>query len=268
MSQPFKDNGREPVRLRFGVALMAAMSAIASLADGNDLLATFRDAVASKDVIECQQSLKPLFDKAVTDGSFNDVKIRDAVLLMVADRLSQLRIKYCDDAPVARFHAMENLMWYIVGCDQIAQTNVYFLKLADYLADVREISVDGRASEIKEAREKDRALIASGAIAAPIIYTAYPRTPNLLALRQKYDSIDRWNIAVKKHRNAVAFCFSRPMARYLASMKDTEAVTRFRRHFSERARLSPKENERFFGTLSERSNDAQTNAHKQKVNAK
>lgn len=247
MSQTFKDNGREPVRLRFRVALMAVMSAIASLADGNELLAAFRDAVASRDVLEYQQALKPLFDKAVTDGSFNDAKMRDTVLLMVADHLPQLRIKYCDEAPVARFHAMENLMWYVVGCDQIAQTNVYFLKLADYLADVREISVDGRASEIKEAREKDRALIASGAIAAPIIYTAYPRTPNLLALRQKYDSIDRWNSAVKKHRNAVAFCFSRLMSRYLASMKDTEAATRFRRHFSERARLSSKEEERFFG---------------------
>ena len=235
------------MRLRFGVALMAAMSAIASLADGNELLAAFRDAVASRDVLECQQALKPLFDKAVSDGSFNDAKMRDTVLLMVADHLSQLRIKYCDDAPDARFHAMENLMWYAVGCDQIAQTNEYFLKLADYLADEREISVDGRAEEIKEARQKDEALIASGAIAAPIVYTAYPRTPNLLALWRKYDSIDRWNSAVKKHRNAVAFCFAKPMSRYLATMKDAEDRSAFRCLFTERARLSPKEEERFFG---------------------
>lgn len=251
MSRTFKDNGLKPMRLRFGVALMAAMSAIASLADGNELLAAFRDAVASRDVLECQQALKPLFDKAVTDGSFNDAKTRDTVLLMVADHLSQLRIKYCDDAPSARFHAMENLMWYAVGCDQIAQTNVYFLKLADYLADEREISVDGRAEEIKEARQKDEALIASGAIAAPIVYTAYPRTPNLLALRRKYDSIDRWNSAVKKHRNAVAFCFAKPMSRYLAAMKDAEDRSAFRCLFTERARLSPKEEGRFFGAGSQ-----------------
>ena len=260
MSRTFKDNGRMPMRLCFGVALMAAMSAIASLADGNELLATFKDAVASRDVLECQQALKPLFDKTVTDGSFNDAKMRDTVLLMVADHLSQLRIKYCDDAPVARFHAMENLMWYVVGCDQIAQTNVYFLKLADYLADEREISVDGRAEEIKKARQKDEALIASGAIAAPIVYTAYPRTPNLLALRQKYDRIDRWNSAVKKHRNAVAFCFAKPLSRYLATMKDAEDRSGFCRLFSERARLSPKEEDRFFGAVPKRGNDANANA--------
>lgn len=262
MSRTFKDNGQVPMRLRFWVVLLAAMSAITGLADGNELLAAFRDAVASQDVLECQQALKPLFDKAGTDGSFNDANTRNAVLFMVADRLSQLRIRYCDDAPVARFHAMENLMWYVVGCDQIAQTNVYFLKLADYLADEREISVDGRASEIKEAREKDSALIASGAIAAPIVYTAYPRTPNLLALQRKYDRIDRWNSAVKKHRSAVAFCFSRPMSRYLATMKDTEGRSKFRRLFTERARLTPKEEEHFFGAVSERCN-ANANAHRQ-----
>ncbi|MBQ8111764.1 MAG: hypothetical protein IJ146_01025 [Kiritimatiellae bacterium] len=249
------------MRLRFWVALLAAMSAIAGLADGNELLAAFRDAVASHDVLECQRALKPLFDKV---GTFNDVKTRDAVLLMVADRLPQLRIRHSDDAPVARFHAMENLMWYVAGCDQIAQTNVYFLKLADYLADEREISVDGRASEIKEAREKDRALIASGAIAEPIVYTAYPRTPNLLALRRKYDRIDRWNSAVKKHRSAVAFCFSRPMSRYLSTIKDAEGRSKFRRLFTERARLSPKEELRFFGTVSD-SRNANANAHRQEA---
>lgn len=265
MSRTFKDNGRMPMRLRFGIALMAAMSAIAVLADSKvTITAAFRDALASRDVLECQQALKPLFDKAVTDGSFNDVKTRDAALLMVADHLSQLRIKYCDDAPAARFHAMENLMWYVVGCDQIAQTNVYFLKLADYLADEKEISVDGRASEIKEAREKDRALIASGAIEAPIVYTtAYPRTPNLLALRRKYDSIDRWNSAVKKHRNAVVFCFARPMSRYLATMKDADDRSKFRRLFTERAHLTPEEEQRLFGAVSKQCN-ANENVRKQK----
>ena len=48
------------------MALMAVMSAIASLADGNELLAAFREAVANRDVLECQQAIKPLFDKAVT----------------------------------------------------------------------------------------------------------------------------------------------------------------------------------------------------------
>ena len=235
------------MRARFGVALMVAMSAGACLADGDMPLAAFREAMASHDVLECQRALKPLFDKAVTDGSFNDVKTRDTVLFMLANRLLHLRIRYEDDAISARFNAMENLMWYAAGCNEIVQTNVYFLKLADYLSDVREISVDGRAAEIKEAREKDKDLISSGTIAAPIIYTSYPRTPNLLALRQKYDSIDKWNSAVKKHRNAVAACFRRPLSRYLSTLKDEEERSQFRRHFATRARLTSKEHRSFFG---------------------
>ncbi len=237
------------MRARFGVALMAAMSAVACLADGIVPLTAFREAMASHDVLECQRALKPLFDKAVTDGSFNDAKTRDTVLSMVADRLLYLRIRYDDDAIGARFNAMENLMRYAAGCNEIAQTNVYFLKLADYLSDVREISVDGRAVEIKEAREKDKDLISSGTIAAPIIYTSYPRTPNLLALRRKYDSIDKWNNAVKNHRNAVAVCFRRPMSRYLSTLKDEEERSQFRRRFANRARLTSKECRSFFGDV-------------------
>ena len=249
MSRSFKDNVRLPMRARFGVALMAAMSAVACLADGNVPLTAFREALASHDVLECHRALKPLFDKVVTDGSFNDAKTRGTVLSMVADRLLLLRIRYGDDAIGARFNAMENLMRYAAGCNEIAQTNVYFLKLADYLSDVREISVDGRAIEIKEAREKDKDLISSGTIAAPIIYTSYPRTPNLLALRRKYDSIDKWNNAVKNHRHAVAVCFRRPMSRYLSTLKDEEERSQFRRRFATRARLTSKECRSFFGDV-------------------
>ena len=78
--------------------------------------------------------------------------------------------------------------WRQRRCDcggPLQRTNVYFLKLADYMADERAIPVEGLVAEIKEARQRDEAFIASGTIEAPVVYTAYPRMPNLLALNTR-----------------------------------------------------------------------------------
>ena len=215
-------------------------------AEQDDMVTAFEKALADPDIIICEEMATPLFRQADKEGYFANTCKPNELLTRIADQVLDKRISI--GAPMAweRFNSMESFMREIVCCDAIAQTNVYFLKLADYLASENLISKTNQLEEITFARKQDKALVDSGAIKLPpIIIGMYPRTPNLRALYNKYRRIDRWNHTAKNHRYHVAGIFSAPISRYLRSLKKEDAEA-FRKLFIERAKLSKEEESLFF----------------------
>ena len=205
----------------------------------------FRKALSESDILACRDSVAPLWEKACRDGYFRDAKKFDTVGGMVANRILDARIDREDPELLRRFESMEYFFRQIVYCDVIAQTNIYFRKLADYLADESVISLTNQAEETELARKKDQALIESGAIERPFVIIGRAHTPNLVALRIKHDRIKSWNGKLNNHRLRVASIFSERMTQYLQSLKKEDAEA-FRKLFTERAGLSKTEESIFF----------------------
>ena len=225
--------------------LDASKLAELGLADPDGQINAFRKAFSEPDILKCKAAAAPLFEKAYRDGSFRDVKKFNAVGAMAASRILDTRIEREDPEPSRRFESVEYFMRQFNSCDAVAQTNTYFLKLADYLSRECPISQEGWVEEIKTARRKDRELIAAGAIERPLVTMGQPRTPNLVAVRVKYERIKKWNDAVLCHRKRVAAIFAGPIARYLRLLT-TEEISEFQKRFIERAALSSAEETLFF----------------------
>ncbi|MBQ7188865.1 MAG: hypothetical protein IJR99_05555 [Kiritimatiellae bacterium] len=211
----------------------------------DDIMDAFSKALSDSDIIECQRAAVPLFDRAAKEGYFANTQAPDALLTLVADHVLNKRIQSEDPKSWERFNSMEYFMLNIEYCKVIAQTNSIFLKLADYLAAETMIPTTNWTEKVKLAREQDEALIASGVIKRPPIIIGYPSTPNLRALREKYDRIKSWNGKLNNHRLRVASIFSERMTQYLRSLKKEDAEA-FRKLFTERAGLSKEEESLFF----------------------
>ncbi|MBQ7191126.1 MAG: hypothetical protein IJR99_17115 [Kiritimatiellae bacterium] len=211
----------------------------------DEIMDAFSKALSDPDIIVCQTNLAPVFQKADFEGYFSDAKKRNEVITIVASQILEKRISLDNSMTWTRFNRMESLMWRIAQYDVIVQTNSIFLKLEDYLAAETMIPTTNWTEKVKLAREQDEALIASGAIRRPPIIIGYPSTPNLRALREKYDRIKSWNGKLNNHRLRVAGIFSERMTQYLRSLKKEDAEA-FRRLFTERAGLSKEEEVIFF----------------------
>ena len=215
------------------------------LADQGDIMLAVEQALSNPDISVCWDDTRPLFEKASIKGYFADTQKSNALLSMVADRVLDKRIIFEDKVTKWYFADMEEFMKRIVNCDAIAETNVYLLKLSDYLADENMISTPDWWERVNLAREKDEALIAEGRIQRPPIITGSPNTPNLSALRQEYRRIRDYNRSLFWHRLHVADIFAERMGQYLRSLGEEEADA-FCKLFSNRAGLSAEEEVRFF----------------------
>ena len=213
--------------------------------DPDEQINAFRKALSEADILRCREAVSALFEKACRDGSLRDVKKFDTIRTMVAHRVLDTRIDREDTEPSRRFESMEYFMHQFKSCGAIAQTNVYFIKLADYLSGEQPISLEGRMEEIETARRKDQALIAAGAIERPLIIVGRPRTPNLVAARIRYERIKKWNDTVQHHRRRVASMFAKPIAQYLHSLNPEEAEA-FCGRFIKRAGLTEEEEDLLF----------------------
>jgi len=56
-------------------------------AEQDDITASFEKALVEPDIIICQTSCEPLFQKATKGGFFTDANLRDGVLVLVAERV-------------------------------------------------------------------------------------------------------------------------------------------------------------------------------------
>lgn len=235
------------MRRGFIYAAIAVMLLCVCRAEEDDIMADFEKALSDPDISVCWDASQPLWGRADKEGYFADTYRPNALLTLVADRILDKRIISEDSTKDRkRLDSMENFMRQTVYCDVIARTNGYFLKLADYLAAETVIPTNSLLEEVQLARDKDKALVDSGAIKLkPIFVAHHPRTPNLRAFFEKYYRILRWNSYVKTHRKIVADTFSGRMGQYLRSLKKEEAEA-FRKLFTERAGLSKEEESLFF----------------------
>ncbi len=225
--------------------VIAVMLSAVGFADGDAVREDFRKALSEPSIVACGRAMVPLFDKAISDGFFTVEANRNCILPMVADNVLDRRICYGDAMATQSFMWMEYIMRQIASCDTASQTNLIFTKLANYLSEEKPICTGNKEEEIAAARKKDDALILAGTIQQSPIVTAYPRTPNLLALKKKYDNIERWNSAVRKHRRVVGMIFSSRINAYIQTLHDDDRM-KFRECFAKKAALSEEEKRIFF----------------------
>jgi len=235
------------MRRGFIYAVVSVMFFGSCRAEQDDIMASFEKALVKPDITACYDASVPIFNRMRDEGYLVNTQKPNELLTRVADLVLDKRIISEDpNKDGKRLDSMENFMWQIVYCDAIARTNVYFLKLADYLGSETVIPTNNLLEEVQLARDKDKALVDSGAIKLePIFVARYPRTPNLRMFFEKYHRIQSWNSDVKSHRKTVAWIFSNRLGQYLRSLKKEDAEA-FRKLFTERAKLSKKEESLFF----------------------
>ncbi|MBQ7189373.1 MAG: hypothetical protein IJR99_08170 [Kiritimatiellae bacterium] len=213
--------------------------------DQDEIMEAFKKGLSDPDIIICQIDCEPLFQKAEKEGFFADTNPHGELLSLVAGRVLANRISQEDWNAWERFHSMEYFMKRIVCFDEIARTNIYFLKLADYLAAEKTIPTPDKEKEWELAKKKDQALAASGVKERPVVIVNRYVPPNERAWWQKYGPIENWNIWAGKHRHEVAWIFAERLGQYLRSLKKEDAEA-FRKLFTERAKLSKEEESLFF----------------------
>ena len=233
------------MRRGFIYAVVSVMFFGSCRAEQDDIMASFEKALVKPDIIICQTSCEPLFQKATKGGFFTDANLRDGVLVLVAERVLADRIRQEDRDARERFHSIEYFMKQIVSCDAIAQTNIYFLKLADYFAAEKTIPTPDKEKEWEIAKKKDQALAASGVKDRPVVIVNRYVPPNERAWCRKYGPITNWNIQVGQHRRELARIFAERLGQYLRSLKKEDAEA-FRKLFTARAKLSKEEESLFF----------------------
>ena len=133
--------------------------------------------------------------------------------------------------------------------------------LADHLRAAAYVPQSALDSKMAEAKAKDERLIAEGKITRPPCHFGYPNTPNMAMVRRERIAAENWNIDIASYRLSLLKKYATILARHLHGL-DEGGREQFRRLFLERARLSPKEDERFFGVASELGNDVNVGAHK------
>ena len=118
--------------------------------------------------------------------------------------------------------------------------------LANHLRAAAYISPNAFDGKMAEAKAKDERLIAEGKITRPPCHFGYPNTPNMAMVQREKWAAENWNSEIASYRMSLLEKYTPLLAGYLQGL-DEIGISQFRRHFSERARLSPKEEERFFG---------------------
>ena len=121
--------------------------------------------------------------------------------------------------------------------------------LANHLRVAAYIPSNAFDGKMAEAKEQDERLIAEGKITRPPCHFGYPNTPNMARVQREKWAAEDWNMNLKSYRLALLKKYAPILAVYLQERSEEERM-QFRRLFTTRARLSPKEDERFFGTLS------------------
>jgi len=130
--------------------------------------------------------------------------------------------------------------------------------LADHLHSASYVPRGTFDEKMKKAKEEDERLIAEGKIVRPPVRFAYPNTPNMAKVQREKWSAENWNTDISRYRLPLLKKYAPLLAVYFQELDEVER-SQFRRRFTERARLSPKEVERFFGAVPERGNDANAN---------
>ena len=118
--------------------------------------------------------------------------------------------------------------------------------LANHLRAAAYISPNAFDGKMAEAKAKDERLIAEGKITRPPCHFGYPNTPNMAMVQREKWAAENWNSEIASYRMSLLEKYTPQLAGYLQGL-DEIGISQYRRHFSERARLSPKEEERFFG---------------------
>ena len=131
--------------------------------------------------------------------------------------------------------------------------------LADHLRVAACIPQNAFDGKMAEARAKDERLIAEGKIMRPPCHFGYPNTPNMAMVQREKWAAENWNADIAPYRLSLLKKYTPLLVKYFQGL-DEVGMSQFRRHFTERARLSLKEEERFFGAVPERGNDANANA--------
>ena len=118
--------------------------------------------------------------------------------------------------------------------------------LANHLRAAAYIPQNAFDGKMAEAKAKDERLIAEGKITRPPCHFGYPNTPNMAMVQREKWAAENWNSEIATYRMSLLEKYTPLLAGYLQGM-DEMSRSQFRRHFKERARLTPKEEERFFG---------------------